>query len=46
MGERGIRHRYMPWINEMKKLCDFLAKTQANIAAEEENKRRDAKRIE
>jgi hypothetical protein len=36
----------MPWVNEMNKLSDFLAKTQANIAAEEENKRRDAKRIE
>ena len=32
----------MPWVNEMNKLSDFLAKTQANIAAEEENKRRDA----
>jgi hypothetical protein len=28
----------MPWVNEMNKLSDFLAKTQANIAAEEENK--------
>ena len=30
----------------MNKLSNFLAKTQANIAAEEENKRLDAKRIE
>jgi hypothetical protein len=30
----------------MNKPSDFLAKTQANIAAEEENKRQDAKRIE
>jgi hypothetical protein len=44
--KKEVRDRHMPWVNEMNKLSDFLAKTQANVAAEEENKRRDAKRIE
>ena len=43
--KKEVRDRYMPWVNEMNKLSDFLAKTQADIAAEKENKRRDAKRI-
>jgi gas vesicle protein len=31
--KKEIRDRYMPWVNEMNKLSDFLAKTQASIAA-------------
>ena len=44
--KKEVRDKYMQLVNEMNKLLNLLAKAQAEIAAEEENRRREAKRIE
>ena len=37
---------YMPWVKEMNKLSTFLAKALSEIEADENNRRREIKRIE
>ena len=39
------REKQMPWVKEMNKLSDFLVKRQERITAEEEDRKREAKRI-
>ena len=44
--KKSVREKYMPWVSEMNKLSDFLVKRQERISTEEENRKREAKRIE
>ena len=34
--KKDVRDKYMPWVNEMSKLSDCMAKRQADIVTEED----------
>ena len=40
-----MREKYMLWVKEMNKLSDFLVNRPERITAEEENRKREVKRI-
>ena len=44
--KKDVREKYMPWVSEMNKLSDFLARRQEQITADENDRKREAKRIE
>ena len=44
--KKDVREKYMPWVSEMNKLFDFLARRQEQITADENDRKREAKRIE